>query len=96
MAIAPFKAESAKEKVKEVAEVYKSKIEGAVLPPDPLRIVEFIMRAPVTIEHLLPIPPILETVHSDVVQPLVESLPRLPLTADFPMFKFKEWIKEEI
>jgi hypothetical protein len=84
----------ATEKISEVTETYKRKVEASILPPDPARIVELVMRVPPSIEHMLPIPPVLESVHSDVVQPLVESLPRFPLTSEPPAFKFKEWVKE--
>jgi hypothetical protein len=81
--------------IKEVMDIYKSKLEGNILPPDPVRIIEAVLRIPVTIEHLLPIPPILEYVHASFTRPLVESLPRLPMTADFPEFSWLKWIKEE-
>jgi hypothetical protein len=84
------------EGAREIVDKYKSKIEGNVIPPDPLRLVEGILRLPVTVEHVLPIPPVLEYVHSNFTQPLVEALPRLPLTADFPDFKWLEWRKEEL
>lgn len=83
------------ERLSEITEAYKSKVGASVIPPDPARVVEFVMRVPPTLEHLLPIPPILESIHSDITSPLVESLPRLPLTSEPPITKWKEWIKEE-
>jgi len=80
--------------LEEITNAYKRKVESSILPPDPLRIVVNGLRGPVWIEHVLPIPPILETVHSNVTEPLVEKLPRFPLTGDFPIVKWKEWIKE--
>ncbi|MEM1690498.1 MAG: hypothetical protein QXG48_02760 [Thermofilaceae archaeon] len=83
-------------KISEITEVYKRKVESNILPPDPARIVEYLMRFAPTIEHMLPVPPIIETVHDEVVSKLVESLPRLPLTSEPPVTKWKEWIKEEV
>jgi hypothetical protein len=81
--------------LRDIIDKYKAKLEGNMLPPDPARIVEFILRIPVVAEHVLPIPPILETIHSSFTRPLVESLPRLPMTADFHEFEWLKWIKEE-
>lgn len=75
-------------------DLYKRKLERGVLPPDPARIIELILRTLPTIEHILPIPPILEKVHSELTYPLVESLPRLPMTSDFPEVEWKRWIRE--
>lgn len=83
------------EKISEITETYKRKVEASIIPPDPLRVVETVMRVPPAIEHMLPIPPLLESIHADVVHPLVESLPRFPLTSEAPEFKWKEWVKEE-
>jgi hypothetical protein len=82
--------------LKEIIDTYKSKIESGILPPDPARIIEFILRSFVTLEHLLPIPPILEYVHTSFTKPMVESLPRLPMTSDYPEFMFLKWVKEEL
>lgn len=84
------------EGAREIIDKYKSKIEGNIFPPDPLRIIEGILRIPVTVEHILPIPPVLEYVHSNFTQPLVEALPRLPMTADLPEYRWLEWKKEEL
>ena len=86
--------EKAKAGLEEITETYKKKIGSSILPPDPLRIVKSALRGPVFIEHILPIPPILETIHSNVTEPLIEELPRLPLTGDFPIIEWKEWLKE--
>ena len=86
--------EKAKAGIEEITETYKEKVSKSVLPPDPARVIKAFLRGPVTIEHLLPIPPILEVVHSDVIEPFIEELPRLPLTGDYPIHKWKEWIKE--
>jgi len=74
--------------------LYKNKIEKSALPPDPLRIVEAILRIPPTIEHVLPVPPIIERIHAEVVKPAIEKAPRLPLTGDFPEMEFLKWIEE--
>lgn len=81
--------------LKDIIDDYKTKIEDGILPPDPARVAEYVLRLPVTVEHVLPIPPILEYVHSHFTQPLVESLPRLPMTSDFPEYEWMKWIKEE-
>ena len=80
--------------VKQILDDYKTKIEAGILPPDPARIAEFALRAPVTVEHLLPIPPVLEYIHKNFTEPLVKSLPRLPMTSDFPEEEWLHWIKE--
>jgi hypothetical protein len=81
---------------REIIDKYKDKIESGIIPPDPARMVEFFLRIPVTVEHLLPIPPVVEYVHSNFTQPLVESLPRLPMTSEPPIFEWMKWIKEEL
>jgi len=80
--------------LQEEIDYYKRKIEKSALPPDPLRIVEAVLRGPPAIEHVLPVPPILERVHAEVVKPAIEKAPRLPLTGDFVEPKFLEWIEE--
>ncbi|RLI43486.1 hypothetical protein DRO69_09240 [Candidatus Bathyarchaeota archaeon] len=81
--------------LRDIIEKYKVKIESGILPPDPARIVELILRVPVEVEHLLPIPPVVEYVHSNFTRPLVESLPRLPMTSEPHEFEWLKWIKEE-
>ncbi|MEM1820348.1 MAG: hypothetical protein QXU64_02020 [Thermofilaceae archaeon] len=83
------------QKMSEVIDEYKRKLEAGILPPDPARMIEFLMRTGPTIEHMLPVPPLIEKVHSEVVKPLIEALPRLPMTSEPPAIKWKEWIKEE-
>lgn len=80
--------------VEEITDTYKRKVEKSVLPPDPARVIKNFLRGPVSLEHLVPIPPILETIHNDITERVIEMLPRLPLTSDFPIHKWKEWIKE--
>lgn len=91
-----FEKISPSTKLSQLVEKYKSKIEGGILPPDPARMIEFMMRGPPTVEHLLPIPPILETIHEEIVTKIVESLPRLPMTSDHPIIEWLKWIKEEM
>jgi hypothetical protein len=81
--------------IREIVDKYKVKIESGILPPDPARIIEFALRIPVTVEHVTPLPPVLEYVHSNFTRPMVEALPRLPLTSDFPEYEWLRWIKEE-
>jgi len=90
----PKGLDKAKVGLEEISEMYKEKVSASVLPPDPLRVVKGILRVPVTIEHLVPIPPLLESIHSNMTEPLIEELPRLPLTSDFPVHEWKKWIKE--
>jgi hypothetical protein len=58
--------------------------------------VEALLRVPVEVEHIVPVPPVLEFVHSNFTNPMVEALPRLPMTSDFHKFSWMEWIKEEL
>lgn len=80
--------------INEEMRVWMDKLQKSLLPPDPARIVEAVLEVPATIEHVLPVPPVIERVHSEFTEPMVEKLPRLPLTGDFPIKKWKEWIKE--
>mgnify|MGYP005639963843 CR=1 FL=1 len=82
--------------LKDIIDKYKVKLEAGILPPDPARIIEFVLRGPIVVEHLLPIPPIIEYVHSSFTRPLIESLPRLPMTSDYPEFEWMRWLKEEL
>ena len=78
-------------------ELYTRKLkEGGILPPDPLRVAERILRIPVEIEHVLPVPPVLEYIHSRFTEPAVQAAPRLPMTMDFPEFEYLKWIPEEL
>ena len=74
--------------------IWTEKLTKSVLPPDPARIVKNILRIPAAIEHVSPLPPLIERIHSEFTEPLIEKLPRLPLTGDFPIFEWKKWIKE--
>lgn len=80
--------------IREILTLYQKKLEKGVLPPDPARIAEEILNIPVEVEHAAPVPPLLEYVHSKFTVKLLESLPRLPMTSDFPKRKWLEWIKE--
>jgi len=82
--------------VKEIIDTYKTKIEAGIIPPDPARIIEYLLRGPVGIEHLLPIPPVLEYVHAYFTRPMVEALPRLPMTSEPHEYEWMKWIKEEL
>jgi hypothetical protein len=85
-----------REAARSIIDKYKDKIEASILPPDPARIIEFALRIPVTFEHVLPLPPVLEYVHSNFTKPALESLPKLPMTGDFPEYRWMEWVKEEL
>jgi hypothetical protein len=78
-----------------IVDTYKAKLEAGVLPPDPLRMLEFVLRTPPTIEHMLPVPPVLETIHAELTSKVIEALPRLPMTSEPPVFEWKRWIREE-
>ena len=78
--------------IEELLALYTEKLGKGILPPDPLRILKHLLRIPATVEHILPIPPILEKVHSEITEPVIESLPRLPLTSDFPIHEWKKWL----
>jgi len=73
---------------------WASKIQKGVLPPDPGRVVREILESPIEIEHVLPIPSIVEDIHAEHVEPAIEDLPRLPMTGDFPIEKWKKWRRE--
>jgi len=78
--------------IEELMKLYTEKLSKSILPPDPLRIIKGLLRIPPGIEHILPIPPVLEKVHAEITEPTIEALPRLPLTGDFYVTKFKEWV----
>ena len=82
--------------LREIMDKYREKIEAGILPPDPARLVEFVLRIPVEVEHMLPIPPVLEYVHSNFTRPLIEALPRLPMTSEPHEFEWLRWRKEEV
>ena len=62
---------------------YERKLREGVLPPDPARILKEILEIPAEIEHATPLPPLIEKIHKEIGEPLIEKLPRLPLTRDF-------------
>lgn len=74
--------------LRETFREWMRKVESGLLPPDPARTVKAILDVPVEIEHVVPVPPLLEKVHSEVTVNLIEKLPRLPMTGEFP---YKEW-----
>lgn len=93
--MAPFDRIRTGDKIRSITESYKRKVEASILPPDPARLIEWSMRGVPELEHFLPIPPIIEIIHDEIVVELVESLPRLPLTSEPPIIRWKEWIREE-
>jgi len=80
--------------LQEEINIWKEKIEKSLLPPDPARIVKAALRVPATIEHVSPLPPLIERVHAEFTEKMIEKLPRLPLTGDFPIHEWEKWIKE--
>jgi len=79
--------------ISEIMDAFKKKIEGGILPPDPARVVKWVLDVYPEVEHITPLPPLVEHVHKEIVVPLIEKLPRLPMTAEFP---FKDWEKYKI
>jgi hypothetical protein len=77
--------------VEEATREFTSKVSKGILPPDPARIAGAVLEIPPAVEHALPLPPLLEKVHSEITEQVVEKLPRLPLTSDFPIRKWKEY-----
>jgi len=81
--------------LEEELDIWKRKLDHGILPPDPARIIKNILRIPAAIEHAVGIlPPLIERVHSEFTEPMIERLPRLPLTCDFPITEWKRWIRE--
>ena len=78
-------------KVEEYVKDITDKLKKGALPPDPVRIVVFALSTVPSVEHALILPPLVETVHSQGTEPMAEKLPRLPLTGDFPIRKWKEY-----
>ena len=75
--------------------LWQRKMMKGVLPPDPARIVKNVLAIPPMIEHAIGIlPPVIEKVHSEFTEPMVEKLPRLPLTSDFPIKEWLKWLRE--
>ncbi|MCD6418266.1 hypothetical protein J7M00_05735 [bacterium] len=72
--------------IKEATYEFEKKLKEGVLPPDPARIIKEILEIPAEIEHATPLPPLIEKVHKELGEPLIEKLPRLPMTRDFGKF----------
>ena len=70
-------------RIREAVSEFESKLREGVLPPDPARIVKEVLEIPAEVEHATPLPPLIEKIHRDIGIPLVEKLPRLPMTRDF-------------
>jgi len=70
-------------RIREAVSEFESKRREGVLPPDPARIVKEVIEIPAEVEHTTPLPPLIEKIHRDIGIPLVEKLPRLPMTRDF-------------
>jgi len=69
--------------IRETISEFESKIREGVLPPDPARIGKEVLEVIPEIEHATPLPPLIEKIHKDLGAPLIEKLPRLPMTRDF-------------
>jgi len=69
--------------IREAVSEFERKIREGVLPPDPARIVKEVLEIPAEIEHATPLPPLIEKLHKEIGEPLIEKLPRLPMTRDF-------------
>jgi len=88
MAYSPEKGTEALNKL--VAE-YGEKIKTQLLPPDPARMIDNIAGIGVRLEHILPIPPIAETVHNFLHNLVETKLPRLPQMSAFEKEEFKTY-----
>lgn len=80
--------------IDEEMKMWMDKLGKSILPPDPLRVVSYVLRIVPTIEHITPLPPLFERIQSEFLEPAIEKLPRLPMTGDAPVQKWEEWIKE--
>ena len=67
--------------IDEIMEAHREKIQTRPLPPDPARLIVYVLGAGARIEHILPLPPILETIHKKVHNIVEAEMPRLPGTA---------------
>ena len=72
-------------RIREAVSEFESKLREGVLPPDPARIVKEVLEIPAEVEHATPLPPLIEKIHRDIGIPLVEKLPRLPMTRDLSL-----------
>lgn len=75
--------------------LWQRKLRKGLLPPDPARIADYILSQPASIEHATPLPPVIEYIHANLTEKVVENLPRLPMTGDFPKHEWLRWIKEQ-
>jgi len=80
--------------VDEEMRIWMDKLNKSLLPPDPARVVKFVLSLPATVEHVSPLPPLIERVHGEFTEKMIEKLPRLPMTGDFPIKEWERWIKE--
>lgn len=69
--------------LRDVLSEYEEKLREGVLPPDPARVIANILEDIPELEHATPLPPLIEKIHKEIILPLIEKLPRLPLTRDF-------------
>jgi len=72
--------------IKDMMDEFKKKFEEGVLPPDPARVVTEVLEIGPEVEEATPLPPVIRKIHSEVVLPFVERLPRLPMTRKFGKF----------
>ena len=70
-------------RIREAVSEFESKLREGVLPPDPARVIKQVLEGLPELEHATPLPPLIEKIHRDIGIPLVEKLPRLPMTRDF-------------
>lgn len=76
--------------LRQILDEFKAKIEAGVLPPDPAEVIDYLLSIGAALEHVIPVPPLIEYIQVNVVDPFAASLPKLPLTATFPK---EEWLK---
>jgi hypothetical protein len=77
----------------EIMRNYEEKIKNELLPPDPANLADVLLRIPVELEHMIPIPPVLGYLHENYVEPALEALPKLPMTSTVPPESFLRYFK---
>jgi len=82
------------EGIEEFTRGFTNKVQKGVLPPDPARVIVEGLREGANLEHVSPLPPLIERVQKEFTEPGLKELPRLPLTSDFPVREWMTW-KEE-
>jgi len=72
---------------------FKEKVTTNLLPPDPARIIDHFVEEGAVIEHIIPLPPIIETIHAEIHNLVETKLPRLDQMAATPFEGYKSYPK---